>query len=429
MLINKYSYMTEDSNGTRRHFYYEPGKGINCITKDNDAKESSPYNLAGDGTDDFSADIEGEYIYMLYKDTDNKINLMIWNGSTWSKSPLMKKPITGSVKDINILVDHGFIHIFYENSKDSIYYLVHHFWNRNKWTSSVIVKSNNNLSFHFVKGPSGPNGIYGEGEKLMYMSFRHTPGIWSKPVVISNIDDSRDFFIASDSKNNSTHIIYSAGDKLHYVRKTSGNWPSNDEQDIVLFPEYAQYPGIVCISENLWATWYCGGFIYTCLSADSGETWSQPFKISSEIDTLSHCCFISLKKFGADHVHAFYHTKNPYYLILIDDIFDPHSSGFSYFTIYINQIQQYIDQLSGKLREQKNINKEFILNMRNLDTSYKNLSTQYSLLKNSYSNILEEISDLKSENENIKSENAVLTEKLDKANGSLIKKLFSRVYS
>ncbi len=427
MLISRYSYVTEDPSGTRRYFYYASGKGINCVIKTDSAEESSPDNLVENGTDDFSVDIEGDYIYLLYKDTNNKLNLMIWNGDKWTASPLMKNSITGSIHKPNILLDHGRIHIFYENLNDKGYFLVHHFWNKKKWLTNIIVKSENTLLYQFNKSPSGLHGIYNDNGKLKCLNFSYIYDTWSKPSFISNVD-ANNFFINVDSKYNNIHIIYSADDRLHYTRKTSGNQPGESIQDNILFSGKIELPSIFYIKGKLWATWFCNGFIYTSLSADNGETWSNPFKISSEIDKLSTYCFISLKQPYLNRIHAFCYTENPYYLILIDDIFNPRSSGFSYFTFYINQIQQYIDQMSDKLEKQKNKNSDLIKNMRKLEVSYKDMNVQYSMLKKSYGNILAEINKLKSENQNLKNENITLKETLDENKGGLFKKIFSRIH-
>ncbi|MDI6601142.1 MAG: hypothetical protein QME46_05110 [Thermoanaerobacteraceae bacterium] len=426
MLKYKNSYVIEDLKGTHWYFYFEPDEGINCIIKPIDEKESAPENLVNTSTDEFSVDIDRDFIYLLYSDINNELNLLIWNGKIWSKSPLMKNPINGSIQSPNIILDNGFVHITYEvnNKKDNGYYLVHHFWNKSKWSSYVVANSSNKIPYFLTKGSSGLYGMYIEKEQLMYSNFNYTSNSWTKPVIIGNARDTDNPFIYMNSANNSIHILYSIDDKLHYVRKTSGNWPSNNEQNKILFSDGVEYPNILFIGGNLWALWYSKGFLYTCLSADNGDTWSEPFKISSEVDSLSICNFISLKKPEFSRTRAFYHIKNPYYLILIDDIFEPHSSGFSYFTFYINQIQQYINQLSNSLQEEKNKNKELIKNMQKIESYYKDLSTQYSLLKNSYGNLLRIVDNLKSEYENIKKENTALKKELEKANSGLIKKIF-----
>lgn len=427
MLMYKNSYVIEDTHGARWYFNYESDEGIRCTKKPDGANESFSENLVNPGSDDFSADIERDYIYLLYKDINNELNLMIWNGSIWSKSPLMKNPVIGNIKRPNILLDNGFIHILYEvnSGKDNNYYLAHHFWNKSKWSTNVIVSSNSSIPYCFAKGSSGLYGMYSDKGELKYLNFTYTSGAWVKPITIGNTDNKDDFFIHVVDKFSSINIIYSAYNKLHYIRKISGNWPGNNEQNKILFSGNIQHPNLLYIGGNLWAVWYSEGFLYTCLSADNGDTWSKPFKISSAVDTLSICNFISLKKPGFTRAKAFYHIKNPYYLILIDDIFEPQSSGFSYFTFYINQIQQYIDQLSNKLQEQKNKNNELIKDMHKIESYYKDLNAQYNMLKNSYGNILRTVDNLKSENENLKTENINLKNQLKKANSSLLKKFFS----
>lgn len=425
MLINKNSYVIEDTHGARWYFSFEPDEGIRCIKRPDGANASSSENLVNTGSDDFSADIDRDYIYLLYKGTNNELNLMIWNGSIWSKSSLMKNPVTGNIKRPNLLLDNGFIHILYEvNNKDNNYYLVHHFWNKNKWSTNVIVSSDSSIPYCFTRGPSGLYGIYSYRGELRYLNFTYTSGTWGKPITIGNTDSKDDFFIHVGDKYSGINIIYSGYKKLHYIKKASGNWPSNNEQNKILFSDGAQHPSLLYIGTNLWAVWHSEGFLYTCLSADNGDTWSKPFKISSAADTLSVCNFISLEK-GFIRAKAFYHIKNPYCLILIDDIFEPQSSGFSYFTIYINQIQQYIDQLSKKVQEQNDKNNELIKNLQKIESYYKDLNTQYNMLKSSYGNILHTVDNLKSENENLKSENINLKNELKKAKSNLLRKLFS----
>ncbi|TZE82267.1 hypothetical protein [Calorimonas adulescens] len=428
MLKHKNSYVIEDANNCCWYFYFESDEGINYIVKSAEEKNPQSENLISTSIDEFSVDIDKDFIYLIYCDIDNELNMMTWNGRVWSKNKLIKNPVDGIIFNPGILTSNGLIHIFYEISskKDNFYYLVHHFWNKSRWSSYTIAKSNSKIFYFVTKGPSGLYCVYIENGQLLYTVYNYLSNGWTKPTAICNIKDTENPYIYAyvNTSNNSVNIIYSDNDKLCYIRRTAGSWLANSENTKILFSDNAQFPAVFNISGNLWAMWYSKKFLYACISADSGDTWSEPFKIPSEADVLSTCIFISLTKPGLMRVRAFNYAKNPYHLILIDDIFNPYSSGFSYFTISINQIQQYISHLNKALQSEKNKNAELVKNMQKMELYYKDLNAHYNLLKSSYGNLLKTVDELKREYETLKKENMTLKEEVEKANCGLIKKIF-----
>lgn len=231
-----------------------------------------------------------DILYGLINTKDGSIIHYYINDRFTIKSCILKyNPNRITIKFPYIKNINGVTHIIYfEIHKGAKHYctLIHHYKKNNKWVKDEIDSMNYMILSNFVVIFNGCNPsifylkIINGNEEVFYSTFDLITSTWSSPTQITNTSKEKVYLSVIKSSNNFYNIIYSENNLNSYYCSYINGYIDNNKfisnSNITISKSTAcVFPHLIEYKNNLYIQWLEYHDLYTSISRDFGETWSE----------------------------------------------------------------------------------------------------------------------------------------------------------
>ncbi|WP_300382058.1 hypothetical protein [Clostridium sp.] len=380
-------YIIKQSEGTIWHFSYDKKFGIIYEICKNDIW--SNYNILTKATtNNFSVDLlSNDDICIVYEDLDGNIILNLYDNIKWKSSYLIKN-------DKNSKIKIYFKTTFFKNSL-LLFYSIYNSITNTLTIVSQIIDENGDLNSPKLIDKINyeydiPFYLYTSKENKLYIMYQkkesnHLLGYkvlsnhympWSKFNIIDKSPSPfKEYSLLSIKDKMHSLYIKISSDKTHSLTYCRGNSYSYIYTNISKDTNISSSAFFI-IGEHIWCMWIIDDKIYSSVSIDSGNIFSNPpqfeevssssiskgIYISNFLENKKDNCIgeVFIKNYDfpqlliIDNIYGLVHRsyKNSSYLFYLQHFISTVNKNYNY-SIYNTENDDLIDKLNNIIKEQE----------------------------------------------------------------------------
>ncbi|SHF40423.1 hypothetical protein SAMN02746089_01849 [Caldanaerobius fijiensis DSM 17918] len=385
----------------------------------------------------YDVDIDqDDNIHLIAILNDNEIRYFIYTKNGWKNTLLYKYNSTKQeYRRIAIKKTKDHLHVFcsIKNVPSTNWDLMHYLWDGSRWKANTLATFQD-ADPYFDLAYSYNDEIYIIFNNY-FSNLHKSLNKWTNPVQFASDVYTHSPHMLIDSEN-TIHFVWQCDSGIYYRKKFQGGWPKNTWSEIKKITPYNRpsYPIIMTLHFSMWILWVQENQLYCSMSSDMGTTWTNPFKYQTINQDFSIAKYISNSRsiFDAQYV---YEWENPNLNIaVIKDFLNHEGNNNNYFTFYIQELQNYTENLVTTLKrlEKENQTLKNTISTLQVEKSYADdaidkLNIELTAIKKQSEHISQMYNQMQKEMKQLQSENMALKDALEKTKAKNDKSILKRL--